>query len=209
MTVAQEKALIALDPYLRTLRTLCLDSWQDYQSYPVDKRAVHDSTTRANIVHSHWVQRAAQYAELTPGWELLNLTRLHVLVARVGDIVFALRMKKVDGELRSSNVTTQQIEDFRNQEPLEGIPEACHLELGYMLNASATAVSGIYLICPSGKGVLWSVEIKAESVETVIADLYANREPAAPEDQGAILRPKRTESETTESPLEGTTGHET
>ncbi|WP_257828728.1 hypothetical protein [Burkholderia glumae] len=209
MSVAQEKAVSALTPYLHALRTLCMESWKDYESYPTDKRAVHDSTTRANIVHAHWVERAARFAASTQGWQLLNLSRLKLLVVRTEDTVFALRMKKVDGDLRSANVTTRQIEDFRNQEPLDGIPGACHLELGYMLNVSATSVSGIYLICPSGKGVLWSVEIKAQSVETVIADLYAHRDQPIEEEQGAILRPKRPASGIAERLREGTTGNET
>jgi hypothetical protein len=208
MTIAQENSIAALGPYLYALRAMCWDSWEDYQAYPPHTKVVHNSTTRANIVHCHWSDRAARFAESTEGWELLNLMGLFVLVGKLGNTVFALRMKKVDFELRSSNVPTQQIEDFKNQVPLEGMPEACHLEIGYMLNASATAISGIFLICPSGKGVLWSVELKMESVETVIADLYAHREPAIHEEQGAILRPKRLSTVLESVPLEGTTGNE-
>ena len=208
-SIAQSAALSALGPHLPALSALCMGSWEDYQSYDPAHRAIHDSTTRANIVHAHWVDRASRFAETTDGSELLSLSRLKLLIVNVDGAVFAVRMKKVDAELRSANVVTQQVEDFRNQEPLDGMSGACHLELGYMLNAPATAISAVYLVCPSGDGIAWSVELKAESVETVLADRDEYRQDMAESDEGASLRPKLPDSGDYAAPLQGTTGHET
>ncbi|MGF6641598.1 hypothetical protein [Paraburkholderia sp. MM6662-R1] len=208
MTVAARTAsLEALTPYLGMMRTLCMDSWADYGSrYSDTVRAIHNSTTRANIVHDHWVDRAARFAEATEGADLVDVNRLKVLVIGSPVGVFAIRMKKMDGELRTANVSTGQVRDFKNQEQLDGMPGACHLELGYTLNSAATEIDAVYLVCPSGEGIAWSLRLLAESVETVMADLYEQRlaDETADEDEGAILLPRRP-AVVEEDLLDGTT----
>jgi hypothetical protein len=59
-----------------------------------------------------------------------------------------------------------------------------------------------------GEGIAWSVELKAESVESVLADLYDHRPDTADTDDGAILRLKRSDLDESAAPLQGTTGNE-
>jgi hypothetical protein len=89
---------------------------------------------------------------------------------------YAIRFKKFDELLGSSNQPTKQVKRFRDQVSLSlpSISETYNLEAGYQLTEDQTEIYKTWLIQPSGKGYKWSLELMEAGVKSVVEDIFAN-----------------------------------
>ena len=72
----------------------------------------------------------------------------------------AIRFKKLNDELRPSNIMTNQQSDFATQQLLPGFPpEVTNLTFGHKLNVTGTEIDGFWLLCPRGTANLWSLPL--------------------------------------------------
>lgn len=170
--IEQSQALKEIGFFMPALREIITGSWNDYnEDYSPKVRLIHNSTTRASILHDHQVARASRFA-VENGFELADFDRLKILL--IGN--YAIRFKKFDELLGSSNHPTKQVKRFRNQVSLSlpGISETYNLEAGYQLTEDQTEIYKTWLIQPSGKGYKWSFELMESGVKSVVEDLFAN-----------------------------------
>ena len=101
----------------------------------------------------------------------------------------AIRFKKLDRNLRPSNIPTRQQYDFATQALLPGFPpEATNLTFGHKLNSTGTEFDGFWLQCPRGDRNLWSIPIDRPVDQPLFAMVGPQPEDPAP----PIIRPKRT-----------------
>ena len=79
--------------------------------------------------------------------------------------------------------------------PIDGIEAIHHLEAGYILDVLQQSIRQVKLVCPSGDGIFWMIELSTAGVNPVIQDIFEHRdnvdvvEPAViiPKDNGIIL----------------------
>lgn len=189
--VTEQEAITHLRQHLAGVWGIVKGGWDDYLSmYSEAVRVIHDSTTRANIIHAHQIERASRYAQSVHDVRLADLSKLKVLVI---DGKFAIRFKKFDDELRSANHPTRQVVDFRAQEQLAGLPPTYNLEAGYLLNQLETEIHSIYLVCPNRNGNYWAAELCGESATQTIFDLFEKQQVAIDdtEEANVVIRPRR------------------
>ena len=136
-------------------------------AYPDLVRFEHTPRTRASAVHDHMVARARRMFGASVNAHCMDQGGLFVVML-YGRI--ALRFKKLDDDLRSSNIPTQQSMEFCSQELyLPGIKRVTYLQAGYTLNRMQTGLSGAYIACPDGIGNHWHLPLDiAKSAENVV-----------------------------------------
>lgn len=192
--IDQTEAIVRLKRHLPALREIVVGGWNDYLTgYSEAQRVVHTSTTRANIVHDHQIDRASRYCQSADGARLADLSRMKVVVLEDAGAVFAIRIKKFNEDMCSVNQPTRQVLDFRAQERLPGLPETYNLEAGYLLRRYDGGIEGAYLVCPNGPQPYWSTALDDGAANQTLFDF---RQPKSPDDgnDGAaevIVRPKQ------------------
>ena len=182
--IEQQEAIQILEKHFSAFYGCVDGAWQDYVSYPIEKRVVHSPRSRASLVHDHMVDRATKYAARESEVQIIEKKGLYLFVFG-GHI--AVRFKKFDEELKTSNQPSTQVQNFKNQMQLPGVPAAHNLESGYILSNDAQSLAAVHLVCPSGTGVYWDILLAAESQTGVVQDLFAKRVEDQEENQGARI----------------------
>ena len=187
--IEQNDAIAILHGHMPAFYGVVDGAWQDYVSYPIEKRIVHSPRSRASVVHDHMVDRAAKYAARESGVQIVEKSGLYLFVFG-GQI--AVRFKKFDEELRTRNQPSGQVEQFKNQMQLPGVKAAHNLESGYILSSDGQSIAAVHLVCPSGTGVYWDVLLTASTQVGVVQDMFANKIAAEQTDEGAKIKRKQT-----------------
>ena len=78
------------------------------------------------------------------------------------------RFKKLTRAGRARNLATQLNLEFAAQVSMEGFPEEIRVHVGYVPNATKTAIDAIKVSCPSKRGVAWSYEIPMSVVPIAV-----------------------------------------
>jgi hypothetical protein len=183
--IEQEDAMNLVGRHFTPFYGFIDGAWQDYLTYPIDKRIVHSLRSRASLVHDHMVDRATKYAAIEDDVRVVNVGGLYLFV--VGGKM-AIRLKKFDKELKTRNQPTGQVDRFKGQEQLPGVEAAHNLEAGYILSADAQSLAAVHLVCPSGTGIYWDILLTAQSQTSVIEDLFAKKIANDVADEGAKVR---------------------
>jgi hypothetical protein len=90
-----------------------------------------------------------------------------------------IRFKKMDGEMKSSNIRTERVESFYTQTlTLPGYVELTCLTAGYILDVTETFIRNIYLTLQLNETVIWSIDLFGDSEQTT---MFGNStDPTAP-----------------------------
>jgi len=167
--IALTDALPLLQPHEQRITTIVRDAWASLMAYPKEKLMVLDSTARANIVSCEMRFRATAYFEgLGVPVHHHNRALLFVLGDRL-----ALRFKKLDDELHSKNIPTQQVAAFRGQMPLMGIGDVSFIDVGYVLDRDQVNVERICAVCPNGEENFWEYDLMSGTDVTKVQNLFA------------------------------------
>jgi hypothetical protein len=175
MSAPSKMSVLAdLQPHLAGFYKIASSAWDDYQRLPSEALVCFTSRSRASVVHDFMVSRAAGYCEQHSDVVQFEVGGMKGILVRDK---YAIRFKKLDNLGLSRNQPTLQVNQFRSQENLEGLPDVIHLELGYITDEFAIEVREIRLVYPSGKDAnLWEVAISDTSIQSVVEDLFANVE---------------------------------
>jgi hypothetical protein len=185
--INQEEAMGILGPHISALRAIPLDAWDEYHAeMPESLLVTFCSRTRASAVHNLMVRNAAKYASSTDGVRLFERNKM---VGITIDGRLAIRFKKLDEESLSRNQPSQQVDDFRGQQILDGIDATHNLELGYVLNEEETEVLEVRIAHPTGQGVYWWATLNNEGESGGTIALFTP--PAGPEPQPPRIEPKK------------------
>lgn len=80
-----------------------------------------------------------------------------------------LRFKKMDGDMKSSNVRTEKVDSFYKQTlTLPGIDELTCLTAGYILDATESFIRNIYLTLQLNETVIWKIDLFGDSEQTTM-----------------------------------------
>ena len=183
--IEREEAIAILGGHLPAFYRVVSGAWDDYMSYPIDKRIVHSVRSRASLVHDHMIDRASRYATQESGVHILERRKLYLFVF---DRRIAIRFKKFDEDLRTSNQPSKQVHQFKHQRQLQGVEAAHNLEAGYIVGADGQSIQAIHLVCPSGNRAYWDVLLTESTQTTVIEDLFAKKVATEEENDGAKVK---------------------
>jgi hypothetical protein len=158
-TITYTAAFTLLGPYLPVVRNCVEGGWDDYRTlYDAHLRAIHDSTTRANIVNNHITQRLRQVA--VPGSGMMVIDQNHLSLLSVASGSALIRMKKLNMGAISRTYPTKQARRFARQLPLDGIPEVPRFDAGYVLDSLETTIIRIFVAQPKCLGsVSWKIDV--------------------------------------------------
>lgn len=181
MLIEEHEALEMVERYQSDFTTAVLGAWDEYQSdIPAVIRAKFDTTTRANVVHALIRHR---FNELVDKHELMRIPNTGKMLLVVLHDAAAMKVKKLNDALLSSNVKTKQTRQFRCHQTLQipGIREVGHLELGYELDSFEQAIKTIWLLCPNGlKRNYWAVPIWGDEAAGTVVDMWPGTSPSEP-----------------------------
>jgi hypothetical protein len=154
----QEDCMGRIEPLFRPLYDALHHGMVFYQeNYSAEVIAQQRDRTAANCVYDHGFHRIKEALDQSPGCHFLRVRGLEVL--NYYDLAL-LRFKKVNGAGRWRNYQTQQQQDYDNQLPLPGLPEAAvRLVAGYEPDAAFTVVERVIVSRPLGKTIRWASQI--------------------------------------------------
>ncbi len=160
----QAEAHRALGHLFPRLDAVMRGAWQQWLDVRMGRN--FSKRTRANIVYDETITLARR---LLPECEEVVVQEQHIFVF---DGQYAIRFKKLNSDLTSSNVRTRQNKMFRRQECLDGMPLMHNLEAGYLLNQLQTTIVSTHLVCPSGvHSHAWQLSLEADVINVPTADV--------------------------------------
>ena len=179
------EAVEALQPHLSAIYEVLHGGVADLHALPLDDRRSFTATTHAGMIHDYQIKRAAKHFSAYDDVRVHELNKLFVF-----DIsqVVALRFKKFDNELRSSNWATGQVKEFRGQVQLGGVDAPSNIEAGYVLDALGN-VLWAGLVCPNNDGYYWQVELKDSRTVNTVTDIFDKSDT---QEAGTVFKVKKT-----------------
>lgn len=152
----QELCMDLAEPLLQDFHEIWHHAVNMYYRIPAEFTAEHDETTVANCIRSHAWTEVGRRFDGRPGFKLLRLRRLNLLLHCDKSV---WRFKRVDGDGRHANYQTKQQMDFDDQLPLPGLPPAAmRLTSGYEPDAVGS-VERIIVARPIGRFVRWAAQV--------------------------------------------------
>jgi hypothetical protein len=174
MSNEQAQIEAVLLPYHPQITRTILGAWKEHREQNPEfllKTSAH-GRTRAAIQWSLMVDHAkAQFRETPVKVEEKGGT----CNFQLGGLLF--RLKKLDRKGFSRNYATQMSLDFYAQVEIDGIPAVLRLDIGYILNDTATAIAEIRVVRREGTRKKWdySIPLSAATEGSVPVVLVPNR----------------------------------
>lgn len=192
---AQASVRETLKPYEMKIAKAIRRAWERWRDRsPEDMLVLNNGRTRSSVVWSYMV---AEVARALPGStvkvEPRNGTQDFVVENKV-----MFRLKKMNGRGKSRNFATRLSMDHYAQIEIPGMPELVRLDIGYVLNRTASAITEILVSCRYGKAVVWNYSLLAAEVAAATPSVLGRITPQ--EQQSKVRRsrvrvPKRVDEE--------------
>ena len=158
--ISAEEATELLLPYIPLLTAAADAAWEEWLAQPATVRARSASRTRANFIYDAFVEAVIERLSGRRGVQLLTSRGLFQIAVRgKRNRHVLLRFKKLNANLRGSNVSTRQQQLLAIQADLPGLPPATKVVMGYTLEPTGTSVTGLWLTCPFGRENYWTVPV--------------------------------------------------
>ncbi|MFY8000289.1 MAG: hypothetical protein ACOVSW_16965 [Candidatus Kapaibacteriota bacterium] len=158
-----------LYPVQDIFRSCIAESYQDSQENEYKAHELH-SRTKASINNDRIVARIKEKTRDIPNVVEVKQKRGGFLLRVIGEnLDLYVRFKKLNRQLRTSNIPTQQALAFAKQKQLtleELLKPALNLNAGYVQNRFGTELNGIFITCPNGKEIEWSIALEVAPVQT-------------------------------------------
>jgi hypothetical protein len=138
--------------------------------------------TEASIINDYMIDHAKRSQDFQ--WKIRrNLFLLEV------SRDFRMKLKKINGRFRTSNIPTNLSLQFDYQRPMRLFDDLdlTHIVLGYQRDPVEISASRIWLVCPNGKQPKWIAEITGDRGSMQVA--VSSPTPEAPPQRR--VRPKR------------------
>jgi len=165
--VEQQEVIDVLGDRFIPIREAIWQGWAEWLDMSDRHRAALTRRARSDVVHDFIVEHAAT---LLPDAAIFDCAQLKLFVFQSR---FALRFKKLDRRLRTSNQPTGQVTDFRRQQPIQMVPAVHNLEAGYVLDKAGQDIESLHLVCPNGPGVYWDIDLTSDAVSRGTSELFS------------------------------------
>jgi hypothetical protein len=165
-TPSKDHSKQILSPLIHKLLDACDIAFEAFQKENYSCLYKYSSRTKASILRDYIVFEMKRLEDEYANVRCVNKSGLTVLAI---DEEVALRIKKMDKNLLTSNHSTTQSLAFESQQlNLPGIEGVTYLNLGYVMNKTGTNIDGVYITCPNGyKSIAWFIRLDEEIGTTV------------------------------------------
>ena len=158
-------AMNIVRPHLANIEKSIREGWEKAREIPPHVSAAFTVRSHASVIHDLIIEQASKNLPA----DLFDLSGLKLFVF---DDRAAIRFKKFSEGYLSSNQPTKQVQKFRFQEPLNGIPTIMNLEAGYVVNQISNEIDSVNLTCPNGRSIYWQIELDGEGHKTNVQDIF-------------------------------------
>jgi len=150
--------------------------FKDYSENVTERsRAICGPSAKASFINDHMIYHARELMGKHPDVAFIPRNgRTHLVIKQRVEI----KLKKLNGSRRATNITTDAVWRYDSQLPLPSpfqmefpgfIGSITHLIAGYQTNRLKTGIEAVYIVCPLGKRNKWEWRI----------DFIAPREPVS------------------------------
>lgn len=159
MSQPSPEILAILDPYLAKIRQCITQAWEDYKRECYSIRHKATARSRASNVHDNMVYHAKIIFSEMDGVRYFEKRNLFLLI--IQDIL-CIRFKKLDENMISRNIPTQQTLSYLSQQfEIPDLPIPKNLIAGYILNETQTEIDKCLVTLPVGtKHVRWHLDLE-------------------------------------------------
>lgn len=151
-----------LAPYAADLARPWRSAWKMWAQLPPAAKIAFAPRTRANVLYDYAIAEAKSVfgnridVSLTEDPGFLHLT--------VGDRL-GLRFKKVDSDLATSGISTQQYTRWRRQMSIPGLEPLTNVTIGYQVSALGQ-LADVVFVCSIGTTPYWAIRAPEADDET-------------------------------------------
>lgn len=170
MIRSKSQIQLDLEPHVAEIVACIRQALQDYAQKSQPLRHLISKRSQASLIHDCIVDRLLEkFGTLMDAEGDLAVHKggnLNQLIFKHG--MLKIRLKKFSRALKTSNIETQAVLDFKFQQgSFEQIPAPTNLNLGYQMVDEASVTSAtIWITCPNGDRVGWSWELSEAEVAT-------------------------------------------
>lgn len=163
--LSKEEVIKLVKPYAEKIYDKIFLGFSDYLFHDSDVGHIHDKTTKSNVIRSRIINRIKELILEMPKWRWVVKNRMICIVIE-GKIW--LRFKKLNNNFRTRNVSTDQVDDFRDQKKLEKTiaSKYINVDIGWLLNEFYNEIKDIYIVAPDGDKNMWRVRFKPQGIQT-------------------------------------------
>lgn len=168
------------------LWTLVADAVDELYERRKDELHLFSIRTRRTMVHDAMVRNAREFEAEEPA---ARVVVDGLLITLIYENRYRFRLKYHDDRLRTHNIPTQQVLEYQDQEGPTQLPlplavePVTNLNLGYQMNLTDTAATGIWITCPDGDRNAWAWMLDRPAASGVATIL-----PAGEPDGGQPIR---------------------
>lgn len=189
-TPSKEQAEQFFAPYIDRLGAALLGGFYEHESSPAKLRAKQQSRTRSSSINDLIVHRAQDEFEGVPAAQFVRkYGATHLILGNE----YRIRFKKLGRDMRPLSAATQLFMDFLyqvEQRILPGTPDPLtNVVAGYAVNAEG-AVTGIHIVCPSGKYNAWHIDLPMDAAEKPVPFAAKAEAPGSDEKPERRIRAK-------------------
>ena len=200
MLIEFDEAKKILSPHAEILSQAMHRGFDRYVRLDPKDKVVLRTTTKAGIVHDFQVNESERVARDIEDIKAVRFGELSILLIKDS---FAVKIKKLKNNRKSSNQPTKQVKDFLNQNlTLPGIVDVTNLELGYTENPLGE-MEDVLFVCPNGpydNFWEWSLDTGFENVFELL------RSQPADDEEERQQTPNRYSTDTGEQSKDGQIG---
>ncbi len=190
------KNILSLKDRDIVLRNAFYSAWDKFKEKYPDRAWWRRKSTRAGIVWEYAIDAAIEGYENDDGVQVIPH---HDTFSFTFDDTVLVRLKKVDVELRSSNVQTKLAALFHAPEAdLFGYTGLQRVEAGYMLNQFETDIDWVGIIARQDKRNLWHFELEESNIIAPTLPLIPE-EIRKPAELAKLKKPKKKDKGASES----------
>ena len=187
MIINKSEAVDLLKPFLPRIHNVVIRAIGDFQSDT--SRAFFCSRTKSSMINDLMIKNLLIEFTNTDGIRFISKHGCTYIIIRDR---FAMRFKKFNKKLATSNIRTKQSNDFLNQRSRQFEldfpimpPTLTNVFAGYTWNQNSSTASGIFITCPNGNKNEWGLELFAEQVpvaEVIPFNSEGRRKPVKPKE---------------------------
>ncbi len=166
----KDQAMELLAPHESILFRIPTDSVRLYTQDFASVRYRLGKRSDASIIHDIMIGLASDRLSCLDQFIPRYSQGLYYYYVSDGALSATLRFKKLDENMRSRNIPTQQAVLFNHQDyqsELPHMPPVASLTLGYLLNPTRTSAAAIYVTMPDGNRNIWTWQLYDDSLAQI------------------------------------------
>ena len=184
--LSKQQAEIILEPYFLKIQEAIESGFNDHLAtinfhHSNGVYVTFNKTEKANHIHALIRARLKVAFKDCPEVKIGYINRVFGIL--INNSLF-IRFKKINKDRSTSNISTKQTNNYKNQIEIPGIPaDTTLLYAGYTPDATWTCLQNIYILCRLGDNIRWEIGLNGYIEQNII-----NFKPSGSEEEVTIQK---------------------